>query len=78
MGDKMQLKDLQSRDVVNVSDGNKLGRITDVEIDFETGKIKELTISKYKGFLGIGNNKIKITWDKIVKFGGEVIIVNYN
>ena len=74
----MQLKDLQNRDVVNVTDGNKLARITDIEIDFETGKIKELTISKYKSFLGIGSNKIKITWDKIVKLGGEVIIVNYN
>lgn len=74
----MQLKDLQTRDVVNVSDGSKLGRITDLEIDYESGKIKEITISKYKGLLGLGNNKIKITWDKIVKFGGEVIIVNYN
>ncbi len=78
MGDNLLLKDLQTRDVVNVSDGNKLGKITDIDIDFETGKITELTISKYKGFLGLGNNKIKITWDKIVKLGGEVIIINYN
>lgn len=74
----MLLKELQTRDVVNVLDGNKLGKITDIEIDFDTGRIMELTISKYKSILGFGNNKINITWDKIVKIGGEVIIVNCN
>lgn len=74
----MLLKDLQTRDVVNVSNGNKLGKITDIEIDFESGKINTLTISKYKNILSFGNNQIKITWDKIVKIGGEVIIVNYS
>lgn len=74
----MLLKELQTRDVVNVIDGNKLGKITDIEVDFDTGKILELTISKNKGLLSFGNNQIKITWDKIVKIGGEVIIVNCN
>ena len=74
----MLLKELQSKDVVNVVDGNKLGKITDIEIDFETGKILEFTVSKYKYFFCVGNDQIKITWDKIVKLGGEVIIVNCN
>ncbi len=74
----MLLKELQSKDVVNVVDGNKLGKITDIEIDFDTGKIIDITISKYKNILGIGNSELKITWDKIVKLGGEVIIVNCN
>lgn len=74
----MLLKELQSVDVINVIDGNKLGKITDIDIDFDTGKITNLTISKYKNLLGFGNNKINITWDKIVKIGGEVIIVNCN
>lgn len=74
----MLLKELQTRDVVNVNNGNKLGRITDIEIDFDTGKILEITITKYKNILGLGENKIKLSWDKIEKIGGEVIIVNYN
>ena len=47
----MLLKELQSKDVVNVVNGNKLGKITDIEIDFETGKILEFTVSKYKNFV---------------------------
>lgn len=74
----MLLKELQTRDVVNVVDGSKLGKITDIEIDFDTGKILEITITKYKNILGLGENKIKLSWDKIEKIGGEVIIVNYN
>lgn len=74
----MLLKELQTRDVVNVNNGSKLGRITDIEIDFDTGKILELTVSKKRTIFGFGNNQFKITWDKIVKIGGEVIIVNCN
>lgn len=74
----MLLKELQSKDVVNVVNGNKLGKITDIEIDFETGKILEFTVSKYKNFVFFGSDQMKITWDKIVKLGGEVIIVNCN
>ena len=74
----MLLKELQSRDVVNVVDGSKLGRITDIEIDFETGKILEITISKSKYFLGIGESKVNVPWEKIEKIGGEVVIVNLN
>lgn len=74
----MLLKELQSKDVVNVVDGNKLGKITDIEIDFETGKILEFTVSKYKNLFLFGTDQIKISWDKIVKLGGEVIIVNCN
>lgn len=72
----MLLKELQSKDVVNVSDGSKLGKITDIDIDFETGKVLELTISKYKYLFNFKENNFKISWDKIEKIGGEVIIVN--
>jgi YlmC/YmxH family sporulation protein len=74
----MLLKELQSKDVVNVIDGYKLGKITDIEIDSETGKILVFTVSKYKNFIFFGTEQVKITWDKIVKLGGEVIIVNCN
>ncbi len=73
----MLLKELQTRDVINVVDGSKLGRLTDLEIDFATGKINSITISRNKGLSGFfGNDQINLSWDKIVKIGGEVIIVN--
>ena len=74
----MLLKELQTKDVVNVVDGNKLGKITDIEIDFETGKILEITITKNKYLFGFGETKINVPWEKVEKIGGEVIIVNCN
>ncbi len=75
----MLLKELQTRDVVNVTDGSKLGKVTDIEVDFTTGKINSITVTKNKGLSGFfGNNQINILWNQIVKIGGEVIIVNCN
>jgi len=74
----MFLQDLQSKDVVNVVDGSKLGKITDIEIDNNTGEILSLIVtnnSKWMSFF-TGNNQSIIKWDQIVKIGGEVIIVN--
>lgn len=74
----MLLKELQSRDVINVVDGSKLGKITDIEIDFASGKILEITVTKNKNIFGLSNNKIVLSWDKIEQIGGEVVIVNYS
>ena len=39
------LSKLVSKDVVNVESGEKLGKIRDVEIDFDTGMINCLIVS---------------------------------
>lgn len=74
----MLLQDLQSKDVVNVVDGSKLGKVTDLEIDSASGKIISVIVSNNSRFINFftGNNQITIKWDQIVKIGGEVIIVN--
>jgi len=74
----MFLQDLQSKDVVNVVDGTKLGRVTDLEIDAVTGKILSVIVSNNSRLLSFfnSNNQVSIQWSQIVKIGGEVIIVN--
>ena len=75
----MLLGDLQSKDVVNVVDGSKLGRVTNLEIDPLNGKILSITVQtnlRLANFFS-GNNNIVIPWNQIVKIGGEVVIVNY-
>ena len=74
----MLLQDLQSKDVVNVVDGSKLGKVTDLEIDSASGRITSVIVNNNSRFMNFftGNNQITIKWDQIVKIGGEVIIVN--
>lgn len=76
----MLLQELQSKDVVNVVDGSKLGRICDVDLESATGKITAITIQPNTRFIGLfsGNKNIVVPWNQIVKIGGEVIIVNYS
>ncbi len=78
IGDKMLLKELQSFDVVNVIDGNKLGRIIDLEINYESGKILSFTVSPntFSSFF-MKNKNVVIPWESVVKVGTEVIIVNH-
>ena len=76
----MLLSDIQSIDVVNVSTGNKIGKIKDIDFDCTNGNIISLsilTISKLRSFFS-GEQIIIIPWDRVVKFGNDVIIVNYN
>lgn len=76
----MLLGDLQSKDVINVVDGSKLGRISNLDIDPTSGRIISITVqpnTRLANFFSSGNNAI-IPWNQIVKIGGEVIIVNYS
>lgn len=74
----MFLQDLQSKDVVNVVDGTKLGKVTDLEIDAVSGKILSVIVSNNSRLFSFfnANNQVNIQWSQIVKIGGEVIIVN--
>ena len=44
----MKLSDLQEKDIVNINDGRKIGRIIDAEVDM-MGKINYLVVDEKKG-----------------------------
>jgi YlmC/YmxH family sporulation protein len=71
----MRLSDLQNKDLVNLIDGKKIGRIIDVSIDLD-GNVNSL-IADNTGFLTwMGNKKeIEIKWSQITKIGSDVILV---
>lgn len=72
----MRISELQSKNIINLVDGKKMGNIIDVNID-EIGKIIEIIVEKPKfNFLNIINNKeFIIKWEQIDKIGEEVIFV---
>ena len=75
----MRISEFQIKDVVNVADGKKLGNISDIEINLETGKIDAIVISstgKILGFFGKDDDVI-IPWKNIIKIGEDVILVRY-
>ncbi|EJQ48599.1 YlmC/YmxH family sporulation protein [Bacillus cereus BAG6X1-2] len=65
------------KDVVNVSDGKRLGNIGDIDIDIDTGKIRAVIISKQARMLGLFGKEVElvIPWEQIMKIGEDVILV---
>lgn len=75
----VKISEFQIKDVVNVSDGKRLGNIGDIEINLSTGKIEAVVISGNGRVLGFFNREhdVIIPWKNIIKIGQDVILVRY-
>ena len=72
----MRLADLQVKDVINTSDGKKLGRIIDAEIDSK-GVILYFAVEQKRFFRFFSREpEVNITFNQIVKIGEDVILVS--
>ncbi|MGX5505939.1 YlmC/YmxH family sporulation protein [Bacillus toyonensis] len=75
----IRISELQMKDVINISDGKRLGNIGDIEVDIDTGKICSI-ISKQARMLGIFGKDVEIIvpWEEVMKIGEDVILVRVN
>ena len=72
----MRLSELQNKDIVNINNGSKIGKIIDILIN-ENGNMNALIIQKTKIINIFSNNgEIEIKWNQIKKIGDDVILVN--
>ncbi len=74
-----RVQDLRYKDVINVSDGTRLGCVCDVEVDTVTARICAIVIYgrlRWCGILG-REEDIIITWDNIQLIGEDTILVNF-
>ncbi len=73
----VKLSDLRTREVINVLDGKKLGSIIDIELDIERGRVVALVLpGQGKGWSVFSKREeIIVYWDKIVRIGKDVILV---
>jgi YlmC/YmxH family sporulation protein len=76
----VKISDFQIKDVVNVSNGKKLGNISDIEINLSNGKIDAVVISGGGRVLGLFGKEegVVIPWKNILKIGQDVILVRYS
>lgn len=66
--------ELREREIINVYDGKKLGRIVDVLFDINSGEIRGIIVPGDKKLFH-KNDDIFVPLDKIKKIGGDVILV---
>lgn len=71
--------DLRQKEVINITDGKRLGFVSDVEINFSAGYIDAIIIpapGKFLGIFGKGADYV-IPWKDIVRVGDDIILVEY-
>jgi YlmC/YmxH family sporulation protein len=77
----VKISDLRIREVINITDGRRLGPIKDIDIDLEDGRICAIILpfpgSRFIGFFS-RENEIVIPWNKIIRIGVDVILVELN
>lgn len=76
----MRVSELRVLDIINIEDGRRLGPVIDLDLDLDKGIIKGiiiLTTARGKGFFGgVRNEDIFIPWEKVIKVGIDVILVD--
>lgn len=69
--------DFKQKEVVSVTEGKIIGFVVDVQADFQTGEINSIIVAKTGKIFNslISKNNVTIPWEKIVKIGEDVILV---
>ena len=74
----MTFRELSKKEVVQVDEGECLGKIDDLAIDDKSARVEKLLMlgrPKLFGLLGRGESLV-IDWDEIQKIGANAILVN--
>lgn len=71
--------DFRHKEVINISDGKRLGFIEDVDLDTENGEISSVIIPVSGKILGVFGKDTEyiIPWDSIKKIGQDIVLVDF-
>ncbi|NLJ76409.1 MAG: YlmC/YmxH family sporulation protein [Peptococcaceae bacterium] len=72
-----RISDLGRRDIVNLANGMKLGPVSDIYINLETGKVASLVLSGGRKFFGLmaAGRDLVVPWEQIKKIGVHTVLV---
>ncbi len=76
---ELSFNELKKRDVINLPDGRCLGRVTDLRLSFPKGILTGIIVPGRKSrriFSFFDRSEIYIDRSRIIKIGGDVIIVD--
>lgn len=70
--------EIKQKEVINMSDGRRLGFVSDVEINMDEGRIEAIILpgsGRLFGILG-KDSEFVIPWEKIKKIGEDIVLVD--
>lgn len=72
----MRLSDLQDKDIINITDGKRIGSIIDVLIS-ENGEMVSFIVDSGRFFSKFSSHgEIEVKWSDVKKIGDDVILVS--
>ena len=74
----VKFSDLQCKEVICVSDGRRLGFVTDALIEMPEGKICAIVVPGPCRYLGVAgrHDDFVIPWDCIKRIGPDIVLVD--
>lgn len=74
----LKLSNIRDKEVINLVNGQRMGYISDFEIDIVKGSIVGVVIPGEGKVVSLFTkvNDILIDWNKIIKIGNDIILVN--
>ncbi|MDO4926714.1 MAG: YlmC/YmxH family sporulation protein [Turicibacter sp.] len=75
----MTLSDIEEKDVINVVTGERIGFVSSLRIDTNSGQIIAITVQpsmRFVSFFSKDEASVVVPWNQILKIGEDVIIVN--
>ena len=74
----MRMRELRRKEVINITDGGRLGFVGDVDLRLPEGQAAALIIygpARFFGLFGRGEDYY-IPWECVQKFGCDIVIVD--
>ena len=74
----MRIGDLHYKEVINISTGQRLGYVSDLEFDIKTGKVLSFVVPGPRRFFGLipGDTDYIFPWESIVRMGDDTILIS--
>ena len=70
----MRLSELQTKEIVNIKDGKRIGTIIDVIVE-ANGSINKLVLEEKRG-RKFQREESEIKWSSIIKIGDDIILID--
>ena len=70
----MRLSELQLKEIINISNGKRIGVIVDVIVE-ANGQIQKLVLEEKRG-RKFSKEEYEISWNQIVKIGDDIILID--
>ena len=74
----MNLSELQTKEVVDVASGKRIGSIIDVIIS-SSGNISKIVLEETRGsrrFLSTNKDEVYLDWQQLIKIGDDIILID--